>query len=141
MNSLNLLLQRILSKIKEIDDCWIWTDAPRNRLNPYGRIKISGKVRPIHRVVYKLFVDDIPKGLVLDHLCRNTMCVNPKHLEPVTIAENTRRGNSAKLDIQKAAKIRRLYKKGLTQKEIAIKYKIDQSMVSYILSHKNWRIS
>jgi hypothetical protein len=31
----------------------------------------------------------------LDHLCRNTRCVNPDHLEPVTLAENVLRGVSS----------------------------------------------
>jgi hypothetical protein len=37
-------------------------------------------------------VGPIPDGLVLDHLCRNKLCVNPKHLEPVTNQENILRG-------------------------------------------------
>lgn len=34
----------------------------------------------------------VPEGLELDHLCRNRWCINPTHLEPVTHAENVRRG-------------------------------------------------
>lgn len=34
----------------------------------------------------------IPEGLVIDHLCRDLLCVNPGHLEPVTQKENVRRG-------------------------------------------------
>src|SRR5690606_27089460 len=33
----------------------------------------------------------IPAGLVIDHLCGNTSCCNPEHLEAVTNAENMRR--------------------------------------------------
>jgi hypothetical protein len=47
-----------------------------------------------HRFAYELFVDEIPDGLTLDHLCRNPRCVNPGHLEPVTQRENTLRGIS-----------------------------------------------
>lgn len=35
----------------------------------------------------------IPDDLQLDHLCRNRLCVNPSHLEPVTCRENVLRGN------------------------------------------------
>jgi hypothetical protein len=41
-------------------------------------------------------VGEIPEGLELDHLCRNTLCVNPDHLEPVTHAENIQRGHAAR---------------------------------------------
>lgn len=51
-----------------------------------------------HRWSYENFVGPIPDGLQIDHLCRNTLCVNPDHLEPVTGAENLRRshGNGSK---------------------------------------------
>lgn len=73
--------------------CWLWTAA----LDPagYGRFKEAGRgglVRLAHRIAYQLVVGPIPTGLQLDHLCRVRRCVNPAHLEPVTSAENTRRG-------------------------------------------------
>lgn len=45
-----------------------------------------------HRVAYELCIGPIPTGLTIDHLCRNTRCVNPKHLEAVTLRENILRG-------------------------------------------------
>lgn len=45
-----------------------------------------------HRWAYEQRFGPIPEGMHLDHLCRNTICVNPDHLEPVSPAENLRRG-------------------------------------------------
>ncbi len=51
-----------------------------------------------HRWSYEYHVGPIPEGLEIDHLCRNRLCVNPDHLEPVTTQENLRRshGNGTK---------------------------------------------
>lgn len=75
-------------------DCWVWTGSKRRR--GYGRINIEGKSVVAHRFAYELLVGPIPDGLHLDHLCRNTSCVNPDHLEPVPCGENIRRGLTGK---------------------------------------------
>ena len=52
-------------------------------------------------MAYELFIGPIPDGLTIDHLCRNPNCVNPTHLEPVTMWENLMRGDT--LTARKAA--------------------------------------
>lgn len=69
--------------------CWIWNGAIHK--SGYGQIKWEGKSTVAHRVIYTIFKGEIPKGLVIDHLCNIKKCVNPEHLEAVTYAENTQR--------------------------------------------------
>jgi hypothetical protein len=69
--------------------CWLWTASLRK--NGYGQFYFRSRMTEAHRVSYILNVGTIPDGLQLDHLCRVRQCVNPKHLEPVTAMENTRR--------------------------------------------------
>ncbi|MBP5913182.1 HNH endonuclease [Streptomyces sp. LBUM 1486] len=71
-------------------ECWLWTGVLT--LGGYGRIKVQGRNALAHRVAYEEWVGPIPEGLDLDHLCRVRNCINPAHLEPVTHAENTLRG-------------------------------------------------
>jgi hypothetical protein len=49
-----------------------------------------------HRFYYTRERGKIPAGLQLDHTCRRRNCVCPSHLEPVTPAENIRRGVAAR---------------------------------------------
>jgi hypothetical protein len=90
------LTERILRRVDvQADGCWLWTGAARHgRSGGYARLKVAGRMRPVHCVAYEAFVGPIPDGLVIDHLCRNTLCANPAHLEPVTIGENLLRGDT-----------------------------------------------
>ena len=78
------------AKVDKTDGCWYWTGT---QLRGYGKYKRNGIVGTTlaHRIAYELTVGPIPEGLTIDHLCRNTLCVRPDHLEPVTMLENIRR--------------------------------------------------
>lgn len=71
-------------------DCWIWAGVCNEE--GYGQIRVDGKYRSAHRIIYEALVGDIPKGLEPDHLCEVKTCINPDHIELVTHQENTRRG-------------------------------------------------
>ncbi len=78
----------------QAETCWHWLGTIRNKQSPraYGVTRLEGKYCFAHRIAYEFCRGPIPDGLSLDHLCRHTLCVNPHHLEPVTIQENVLRG-------------------------------------------------
>jgi hypothetical protein len=83
---------------RAVQGCWLWTGYLDR--NGYGKLHINAKftntkknrVVYAHRWGYEYFKGPVPKGLVLDHLCRNPRCVNPEHLEPVPQGINSLRG-------------------------------------------------
>lgn len=74
--------------------CWIWLGCKRPL--GYGQFNMGRdhayRLEYPHIISYELVNGPVPKGLELDHLCRIPPCLNPSHLEPVTHAENLRRG-------------------------------------------------
>jgi hypothetical protein len=95
-------LARFFTKIDKEGkgDCWLWVGELSH--NGYGRMWTSEKHPQAHRISFEHFKGSIPKGLVLDHLCRVRNCVNPEHLEVVTVKENTNRGNSPQMRIRRS---------------------------------------
>ena len=83
-------IERFLSKIKIIGNCWMWQRFKDK--DGYSRIQINKKSCSGHRFIYEYYHGDIDPNLMIDHLCRKRACVNPEHLELVTPLINTKRG-------------------------------------------------
>jgi len=85
------LMERLRTHSDSIGGCIVWSGGRKGK---YGAICISKVSMLVHRVAYEAAKGPIPKGLVVDHLCRNTLCINPVHLEAVTPLENQLRGKA-----------------------------------------------
>lgn len=84
--------ERFWRKVNKTDGCWEWTGHKTK--DGYGLISIRGKNKVASRVSYELAHGTIPHGLTIDHLCGNPACVNPAHLEAVSMRDNILRGDN-----------------------------------------------
>ncbi len=74
----------------DLGPCWLWNGS-RHNSKGYGRVTVNRRRYLAHRYAFRLWVGDLIDGMEIDHLCRNTRCVNPRHLEQVTPEEHDAR--------------------------------------------------
>lgn len=71
-------------------ECWLYVDSKSD----YPSFHNGERTVGAHIWSHLRWVGEIPDGYQVDHLCKQTRCVRPEHLEAVTPQENTLRSNS-----------------------------------------------
>lgn len=79
-------LNKFNNRWERVNDCHLWMNSLDK--DGYGSFYFRKKSRRAHRVAYYGFFGEIPKGYVVNHICRNRHCVNPQHLQAVTVYDN-----------------------------------------------------
>lgn len=148
--------ERILANhIKDVKTgCWNWPCSV-----DYGNLVLDGKYEKGHRASYRAFKGEIPKGMVVRHICvGNRKCVNPDHLELGTKGDNAkdmmRDGTStygeknpcAKLTDVDVLEIRRLGNMKTEEgsrihsvRNISKKFGVSEGIIYGILRGRSWR--
>lgn len=96
------LARRLLanSVLDPVTGCRVWTGkrAKRRGGGEDGRLnmRVDGRhvTRRAHRVSHEVFIGPIPDGYEVDHLCVNSLCIEPTHLEAVPPLVNIERRDS-----------------------------------------------
>lgn len=152
------------------EECWNWI---ANTNDGYGnfhmgyknRIKTTTVQMRSNRMAYILTKEDIPDGLQVLHLCNNSLCCNPNHLELGDNIKNMQymvkcgrcnqsgenNGNSILTEDQ-VREIHKIYdeqrklhpeffrKQWKIIEPIAKKFGVDKITISRIICGKNWSV-
>lgn len=80
--------ERFWRYVNKTNTCWLWTKY--KDIKGYGKFRVNKDILVVaHRYSFELVNGiKLPNHIHLDHLCRNKSCVNPEHLEMVTMDKN-----------------------------------------------------
>jgi hypothetical protein len=118
-------------------NCHIWQGGGTKA--GYPQISRDGQTHYAHRWFYEQENGPIPDGLVIDHLCRVTMCVNPEHLEPVVQAVNVYRGAGPRLRPEQVLEIRHALEIGVPRRSLAQRFQVHKDTIGNIARRQTWK--
>lgn len=148
------------------DECWMWIAHKQGK--GYGRFNANKKPKQAHRWIYEYLNGVLPRNVDVCHKCDTPACVNPSHLFAGTRSENMRdcadkgrnamqtdkyknhflgnrtvqpkgeaQGNS-KLRAADILEIRSMRTHGISTKQIAEKFSLNEGHVRKIVTGKAW---
>lgn len=138
-------------------DCWVWTAGQKNP-EGYGGFYVRQVDNTVtcHKLAFLIAhnfgLHDLPKGVVVRHLCNNPQCVRPDHLAIGTHKDNSqdmvKAGNSihgeknwrCSVTAETVYAIRADWMTGgFSQTELAKKYDTTLSVVQAVVTNRTWK--
>lgn len=118
--------------------CWVWQlstlkGSGWREHNPYGYLIVDGKRVMAHRYYWERENGPVPEGMVLHHMCENTQCVRPRHLQPVTHAHHSYLHGRTKRDRHLAKAALRLRLAGHSKREIGRRLDVSEKTIRTVL--------
>ena len=145
------LSERFWKFVARGPDCWMWTGTT-HKDDGRGYFQIDGRPHIASRVAWELSYGPIPDGLHVCHTCDRPGCCRPDHLwlgtGPENHADKARKGraprgertHAAKLTETQVLAIRTWFATGgISQGELAVRYRVSQPVISAIIRRKTWR--
>lgn len=134
------------------NECELWPYAVQTSVPgfDYGVVRIGSEIHKVSRLACEARHGECPPGLQAAHLpviCHTPRCWNPEHLRWATPAENSADqrldGTYAlppgKLTEETVREIRARYAAGgVTQKQLAAEFGINQSKISEVVNRVRW---
>lgn len=129
------------------DSCWPWTGITE----PYGRVKIRGKLYLAHRVAFALVHGlEAAVDALVRHSCDNPPCCNPAHLLSGSYADNTadmldrgranpRRGESNVRAIANDDLVREILAAPMSGRKTAAHFGVSYGLVANIRAGRSWK--
>lgn len=133
---------RILSSTEQRGSCLIWTG--KERAGGYGRMRVNGKLALVHRLIYRIYVGEIPDGSDVLHTCDTPLCISVGHLflgdHADNMADKAKKGRApSKLTSKQIAAIDAALRRGESGNSLSIKYGVAPSTIYDIRDGVTWR--
>lgn len=117
-------------------DCLVWQRSTVR--GGYGLLRRNGQHHLAHRFFYERARGVIADGMDLHHRCGVPGCVNPDHLEPMTVAAHMRR--HSRLSEDDVREIRHRHQpRRITYKHLASEYGVSPHTIEKIVRGATWR--
>lgn len=117
--------------------CWVWQ---KGTIRGYPMGSGSTGTSRVHRAYYERAHGPIPPGHDIHHLCGNTRCINPAHLQAAHErdhdVEHALTANGYDFDFIRQVRSDR--RAGMTIRSICRKYDLTYSTVQYWVNGASW---
>lgn len=139
------VMERIFDKITPEPNtgCWLWCGCADK--DGYGFVRVDGKNKKVHRVIFERHNGSINAKTLVCHTCDTPSCVNPLHLYAGTNSDNQidaairQRAPCQKLSVRDVLEIRERRASGETATSLAKEFGVHLTTIINIAHRQKWK--